>query len=76
MVICDSCEQKGKLNLVQSIVMPGVNYIICEYCSKKGLEPRWSIILAAASLGLTDEVTECIYQKKYLGEDISAIEII
>lgn len=67
---------RSKMKVVESYVMTGANYFLCEFCIASGLEPRWSIVMAAASYGLTEEVVDCITNKKYIGETIYAIEVL
>jgi hypothetical protein len=48
---------------------------MCETCINNKLEPRWVIILAGRQFG-ADVVKEHVLKKKYVGETISASELL
>jgi hypothetical protein len=49
--------------------------MLCETCINNKFEPRWAIILAGRSNG-SDSVREFILKKRYLGNEISASELL
>jgi hypothetical protein len=48
---------------------------MCETCISSKLEPRWAIILAGRQFG-PDAVRELILKRKYIGEEITASELL
>jgi len=48
---------------------------MCETCINEKLEPRWVVILAGRSNGV-DFVREFVLKKKYIGNEISASELL
>jgi hypothetical protein len=48
---------------------------MCESCIVSKFEPRWVLILAGRQNG-PDVVKEFIIKRKYLGEEISAAELL
>lgn len=48
---------------------------LCDSCANANLEPRHIVIIAGRSKGI-DFVREYIVQHKYLGEEISAQELV
>jgi hypothetical protein len=48
---------------------------MCESCINAKLEPRWLIILAGRSNG-ADAVREFVLKKRYIGNEISASELL
>jgi len=74
-ILCYSCNKnKHKLNAKKSSLLP-INLLMCETCINEKLEPRWVIILAGRSSG-ADHVREFVLKKRYLGEEISASELL
>jgi hypothetical protein len=74
-ILCYSCNKnKHKLNAKKSSLLP-INLLMCETCINAKLEPRWVIILAGRSSG-ADHVREFVLKKRYLGEEISASELL
>ena len=74
-ILCYSCNKnKHKLNAKKSSLLP-INLLMCETCINAKLEPRWVIILAGRSSG-ADYVREFVLKKRYLGEEISASELL
>jgi NMD protein affecting ribosome stability and mRNA decay len=74
-ILCYSCNKnKHKLNAKKSSLLP-INLLMCETCINAKLEPRWVIILAGRSSG-SDHVREFVLKKRYLGEEISASELL
>ena len=74
-ILCYSCNKnKHKLNAKKSSLLP-INLLMCETCINAKLEPRWVIILAGRSSG-ADHVRDFVLKKRYLGQEISASEIL
>lgn len=74
-ILCYSCNKnKNKLNLRKSSLLP-INLLICETCITSKFEPRWVIILSGRQLG-SEYVREFIVKKRYIGNDISASELL
>jgi len=74
-VLCYSCSKpKNKLELKKSTLMP-INLFMCKTCIDEKLEPRWVVILAGRSNG-HDAVKDIIQKKKYIGNDITASELL
>lgn len=48
---------------------------MCESCITSKFEPRWAIILAGRQFG-PDIVRDYILKKRYIGEEISASELL
>jgi hypothetical protein len=48
---------------------------MCESCISSKLEPRWVLILSGRQNG-SDSVKEFIIKKKYLGQEITAAELL
>lgn len=74
-ILCYSCNKpKNKLNAKKSGLMP-INLLMCETCISGKLEPRWLIILAGRQLG-PEIVKEHVQKKRYVGDEISASELL
>jgi hypothetical protein len=74
-ILCYSCNKsKNKLDMKKSTLMP-INLFMCESCSSAKLEPRWVVIIAGRANG-SDHVKEFIIKKRYLGNEISASELL
>ena len=74
-ILCYSCNKsKNKLEAKKSSLLP-INLLICETCILSKLEPRWVVILAGRSNG-SDYVKEFIIKRRYLGNEISASELL
>lgn len=74
-VLCYSCNKsKNNLNVKKSILLP-INLLMCEKCISSKFEPRWLIVIAGRQLG-SDSVREFILKKKYIGNEISASELL
>lgn len=74
-ILCYCCNKsKHKLNARKSSLLT-INLLMCETCISSRFEPRWVIILAGRSNG-PDYVREFILKKRYVGEDISASELL
>jgi hypothetical protein len=74
-ILCYSCNKtKNKLNVKKSILIP-INLFMCETCISSKFEPRWVIILAGRQLG-SEAVKEFIIKKRYIGNDITASELL
>jgi len=74
-ILCYSCNKtKHKLDVKKSSLLP-INLFICEGCQASKFEPRWVIILAGRSSG-PDYVKEFIVRRRYVGNEISASELL
>ena len=74
-ILCYSCNKnKNKLNVRKSSLLT-VNLLMCETCINAKLEPRWVVILAGRSSG-PEHVRDFILKKRYLGNEISAVELL
>lgn len=74
-VLCYSCNKtKNKLNVKRSSLFP-INLLMCETCITSKYEPRWAIILSGRQNG-ADSVREFILKKRYVGDEISASELL
>ncbi len=74
-VLCYSCNKtKNKLSVKKSALFQ-INLLMCETCVSSKFEPRWAIILAGRQFG-ADAVREFILKKRYVGDEISASELL
>lgn len=74
-ILCYSCNKsKNKLEAKKSSLLP-INLLICETCISNKLEPRWVVILAGRSNG-SDHVKEFIVKRRYIGNEITASELL
>ena len=74
-VLCYSCNKsKHKLNVKKSSLLP-INLLMCEGCITSKFEPRWLIVIAGRQSG-PDSVREFVLKKKYIGDEISASELL
>ena len=74
-ILCYSCNKsKNQLNAKRSSLLP-INLLMCETCITSKFEPRWVIILAGRSQG-PDHVKEYIVKRRYIGNEISASELL
>ena len=49
--------------------------MLCETCISSGYEPRWAIVIAGRQGG-SDLVKDYVLNKKYIGEEIVASELL
>lgn len=74
-ILCYSCNKsKNKLSVRKSVLLP-INLLMCETCIANKLEPKWVVILAGRQFGQRS-VLSFIRNKKYLGDPITANELI
>ena len=74
-ILCYSCNKtKNKLNAKKSVLLP-ISLLMCETCVTSRFEPRWLVILAGRQNG-AESVREFILKKRYIGNDISASELL
>jgi hypothetical protein len=74
-ILCYSCNKtKNKLNVKKSTILP-INLFMCETCIVSKYEPRWAIIIAGRQFG-PESVREVVLKKRYVGEEISASELL
>ncbi len=73
---CSSCNKsKASVVVKSSSLLPGMTVYLCSTCSEHKYEPRWMVILAARTYGIA-RVRDIILKDRYLGQKISAHEII
>lgn len=76
-LVCQSCSKaKAQLQRVNSRLIPGMELNMCKSCISAKFEPRFIIILAANSGGVTDLVADFINKKRYEGKEILAVELL
>ena len=74
-ILCYSCNKtKNKLNVKKSSLL-SINLLMCETCIDSKFEPRWAIIIAGRQNG-ADSVKDFVLKKRYIGEEISASELL
>ena len=74
-VLCYSCNKtKNKLSVRKSVLFQ-INLLMCETCISSKFEPRWAVILAGRQFG-SDAVRDFILKKRYVGDEISASELL
>ena len=74
--LCQSCnKQKAQLKSRRSRLEPGVQLLICQSCIDSKFEPRWLIILHGRQNG-ANSVATYISKRRYIGNEISAAELI
>lgn len=74
-VLCYSCNKtKNKLSVKRSSLFQ-INLLMCESCISSKFEPRWAIILSGRQNG-ADSVREFILKRRYVGDEISASELL
>ena len=74
-ILCYSCNKtKNQLNVKKSMLLP-ISLLMCETCVSSKFEPRWLVILAGRQNG-AESVREFILKKRYIGNDISASELL
>jgi hypothetical protein len=74
-ILCYSCNKnKNQLNAKKSSLLP-ITLLMCETCISSKFEPRWVIILSGRQNG-PESVREFVLKKKYVGDDISASELL
>ena len=74
-VLCYSCNKtKNKLSIKKSTLV-SINLLMCESCILSKFEPRWLIILTGRQQG-AEVVREFVLKKKYVGEEITASELL
>lgn len=74
-ILCYSCNKtKNQLQVKRSTLFP-INLLMCESCISSKFEPRWVIILAGRQNG-ADIVRDYVLKKRYIGNEISASELL
>ena len=74
-VLCYSCNKsKNKLSAKKSSLL-NISLLLCETCNTSKFEPRWVVVLAGRQFG-SEHVTEHIAKKKYIGNEITASELL
>lgn len=75
-MVCSSCDQpKAELFPRKSALINGMTLYMCKSCIEARLEPRWVVILIARRQG-PDSVKDFIKKYKYIGDPITAEEIV
>jgi hypothetical protein len=74
-VKCACCNKsKNSLSPKNSELLNGVTLLMCETCIQSKYEPRSIIVIAARSNG-PEYVRDFIVKRRYLGNDILAVEL-
>ena len=74
-MICQSCsKQKAELFPRKSLLLNKTTLLLCQTCIDYGFEPRYLIVLFGRSRGI-DSVREFIVKRRYIGADITALEL-
>jgi hypothetical protein len=74
-ILCYSCNKtKNQLHAKRSALLP-INLLMCETCITSKFEPRWVVILSGRSNG-ADYVRDYVLKKRYMGNEISASELL
>jgi hypothetical protein len=75
-IICYSCtSSKSKINAVDSRLLNGIKLLMCSTCIDKNYEPRWAIVISARHGG-SEKIKDYVLNKRYIGEDIVASELL
>jgi hypothetical protein len=75
-LVCHSCgQQKMTLRKIKSSLIPDMELVMCATCISNKYEPRYVIILAARTVNIKD-VKKFIVERRYLGEEIPASDIL
>lgn len=73
---CQCCgKQRQTISPKKSAIMNGTTLLVCDICKEKKYEPRHLIIIVGRSKG-AQSVREFINKKLYVGEEITAAELI
>lgn len=73
---CQSCgKQKQSVSPKKSALYNGVTFLVCDTCKERKFEPRHFIIIVGRSKG-ADVVRDYIVKRLYVGEEITASELI
>lgn len=76
-LVCQSCsQQKLTLRKVRSSLINTMEIVMCNTCISKRLEPRYIVIIAARTAGVDSGVRKVINERRYLGDLISASDIL
>jgi hypothetical protein len=63
------------LRKIRSSLINTMEIVMCNTCISKRLEPRYIVIIAARTAGI-DSVRKVISERRYLGDLISASDIL
>lgn len=75
-ILCYSCNKnKYRILAYPSKVLPEINVMLCEACHENNFEPRWAIVISARQNG-SDHVKQYVLNKKYIGDEIVASELL
>lgn len=76
-LVCQSCgAQKMSLRKIKSSLITTMELIMCSTCVANKYEPRFIVILAARTIGIGDSVRKIINDRRYIGEEIPASDIL
>lgn len=76
-LVCQSCgAQKMSLRKIKSSLITTMELIMCNTCVANKYEPRFIVILAARTIGIGDGVRKIISDRRYIGEEIPASDIL
>lgn len=76
-LLCQSCgEQKLNLQRIKSSLINSMELTMCKSCIDNKYEPRYIVILAVRSVGLSEAVNKIIKERRYVGEVIAATDIL
>ena len=75
-MLCYSCNKpKNTLNPVESKILKGQVFLMCQTCIENKFEPRWAIILGGRQFGI-EKVRDFISKRRYVGKEIWAEELV
>jgi ribosome-binding protein aMBF1 (putative translation factor) len=77
-VSCEICHKQripGEIHSRQSKLL-NTKLLVCNNCAEKGFEPRSFIVIVAKKDGNIKAVADYIKNHKYIGEQITAKEIL
>jgi hypothetical protein len=76
-MLCSSCDKQRKNLHVYKSKVSGTNVYMCQTCIDHGFEPRFLLLLVGRESGEgLRRVAPYIRARKYVGEDIKAIELL
>ena len=63
------------LRRVRSVLISGMELVMCSTCITNKYEPRYIIILAARTVGI-EEAAKFIKERRYIGRHIPASDVL
>jgi len=74
---CSSCnKQRADLHAKKSRLKSDQMLYLCSECIQKKMEPRYLVIMYGRDKGIDAKVVDIIKNRRYVGEDILAKEIL